>query len=194
MTRPRLLIEEWLPIADIGEESVRERRSDDALPPTISPPRLVGETAPGGQPGGDPGQPAAGRRRPGKFLHMLGIHGDPWRAKIDDCRRRVVPGRGSRTRTVQSSIFSYTPKRVMSDWLIEESEKAGLETATVLDPTAGGGSIPFEASPARMLTIANDLNPVAWLILKATVEFPLKYGLPLLKRYQELAAELATSG
>src|SRR6266487_2088436 len=32
--RPRLLIEEWLPIAALGEESVRERRSMTALPPT----------------------------------------------------------------------------------------------------------------------------------------------------------------
>jgi hypothetical protein len=32
--RPWLLIEEWLPIAEIGEESVRERRSMTALPPT----------------------------------------------------------------------------------------------------------------------------------------------------------------
>ncbi len=32
--RPRLLIEEWLPIAEIGEESVRERRSMTSLPPT----------------------------------------------------------------------------------------------------------------------------------------------------------------
>ena len=28
------LIEEWLPIAEIGEESMRERRSMSALPPT----------------------------------------------------------------------------------------------------------------------------------------------------------------
>jgi adenine-specific DNA methylase len=28
------LIEEWLPIAELGEESMRERRSMTALPPT----------------------------------------------------------------------------------------------------------------------------------------------------------------
>jgi adenine-specific DNA methylase len=43
--------------------------------------------------------------------------------------------------------------------------------------------------------VANDLNPVAWLILKATVEFPLKHGKALLARYRELATrfvQLAT--
>ena len=30
----RRLIEHWLPIAELGEESVRERRSMTALPPT----------------------------------------------------------------------------------------------------------------------------------------------------------------
>jgi adenine-specific DNA methylase len=32
--RNRRLIEEWLPIAELSEESVRERRSMTALPPT----------------------------------------------------------------------------------------------------------------------------------------------------------------
>ena len=34
MADDRRLIEDWLPIAAIGEESVRERRSMTALPPT----------------------------------------------------------------------------------------------------------------------------------------------------------------
>ena len=36
--------------------------------------------------------------------------------------------------------------------------------------------------------IANDLNPVAWLILKATVEYPLKHGAKVLDRYKQLVA------
>jgi adenine-specific DNA methylase len=47
---------------------------------------------------------------------------------------------------------------------------------TVLDPMAGGGSIPVEAARLSFRTIAIDYNPVAYLILKATVEFPAKYG------------------
>jgi adenine-specific DNA methylase len=47
---------------------------------------------------------------------------------------------------------------------------------TVLDPFAGGGSIPLEAVRLGCRAIANDYNPVAYLILRATCEFPQKYG------------------
>jgi adenine-specific DNA methylase len=37
--------------------------------------------------------------------------------------------------------------------------------------------------------IANDLNPVAAFLLKATIELPLKHGVPLAKRYRDLVAQ-----
>ena len=43
---------------------------------------------------------------------------------------------------------------------------------TVLDPFAGGGSIPLEAQRLGLPTVANDLNPVAVLINKALIEIP----------------------
>ena len=46
----------------------------------------------------------------------------------------------------------------------------------VLDPFAGGGSIPLEALRLGCETYASDLNPVAVLILKCTLEYPQKYG------------------
>ena len=59
--------------------------------------------------------------------------------------------------------------------------------ATVLDLTAGGGSIPFEAGRLGFRTIANELNPVACLILKATCEWPQRFGRQLLDDYQEVS-------
>jgi adenine-specific DNA methylase len=50
---------------------------------------------------------------------------------------------------------------------------------TVLDPTAGGGSIPFEALRLGHSVIANELNPVATVILHATLEYPAKFGIDL---------------
>jgi putative DNA methylase len=47
---------------------------------------------------------------------------------------------------------------------------------TVLDPTAGGGSIPFEALRLGHEVIANELNPVAAVILKATLDYPARFG------------------
>jgi len=50
------------------------------------------------------------------------------------------------------------------------------EEIIVADPMAGGGSIPLEALRLGFRTIAADYNPVSYLILRATVEFPAKYA------------------
>src|SRR6266704_215952 len=46
----------------------------------------------------------------------------------------------------------------------------------ILDPFAGGGSYPLEALRLGCETYACDYNPVAVLILKATLEFPQRFG------------------
>ena len=52
----------------------------------------------------------------------------------------------------------------------------GTRDLSVLDPFAGGGSIPFEALRYGFTTVANDLNPVAAVILKATLDYPARFG------------------
>jgi len=52
----------------------------------------------------------------------------------------------------------------------------GGKPPKVLDPFAGGGAIPLEASRLGCETYASDLNPVAVLIEKCTLEYPQKYG------------------
>jgi putative DNA methylase len=47
----------------------------------------------------------------------------------------------------------------------------------LLDPTAGGGSIPFEALRLGHNVIANELNPVAAVILHATLDYPARFGI-----------------
>jgi len=49
----------------------------------------------------------------------------------------------------------------------------------VLDPFAGGGSIPLETLRLGCETHAVEYNPVAALILKCTLEYPQKYGKPV---------------
>ncbi len=51
-------------------------------------------------------------------------------------------------------------------------EQFGGRAPRVLDPFAGGGAIPLEAMRLGCDVTASDLNPVAWLILKATLEYP----------------------
>ena len=81
------LIERWLPIAALGEESVRERRSMTALPPTyylhvwwarrplVSSRAAVLASL----------LPADADRE--KFMHVLGIHGDP----VDAAKESTLP-------------------------------------------------------------------------------------------------------
>lgn len=54
----------------------------------------------------------------------------------------------------------------------------GGDVAAVLDPFAGGGAIPLEAGRLGCQSIANDYSPVAYLVLRATCEYPQKYGKP----------------
>lgn len=49
----------------------------------------------------------------------------------------------------------------------------------VFDPFAGGGAIPLEAARLGCRTYANDLNPVAHIIQKGSIEFPQKFGKPI---------------
>ena len=55
-------------------------------------------------------------------------------------------------------------------------EQFGGRAPRVLDPFAGGGAIPLEAMRLGCDVTASDLNPVAWLILKATLEYPQRLG------------------
>jgi adenine-specific DNA methylase len=60
----------------------------------------------------------------------------------------------------------------------------------VLDPTAGGGSIPFEALRLGHKVIANELNPVASVILQATLAYPALFGPPLADAVQQYGNRL----
>ncbi len=52
----------------------------------------------------------------------------------------------------------------------------GGKAPRILDPFAGGGSIPLEALRLGCEVHAIEYNPVAVLILKCTLEYPQKYG------------------
>ncbi|AEB09202.1 DUF1156 domain-containing protein [Desulfobacca acetoxidans] len=54
----------------------------------------------------------------------------------------------------------------------------------ILDPTAGGGSIPFEALRLGYKVFANELNAIAATILYGTLDYPAKYGIGLLDKIE----------
>jgi len=61
---------------------------------------------------------------------------------------------------------------------------------TVLDPTAGGGSIPLEALRLGHTVFANELNPVATVILHATLDYPARFGEGLVGNIEEWGKKL----
>ena len=61
----------------------------------------------------------------------------------------------------------------------------------VLDPFGGGGAIPLEALRLGCETYSNDLNPVAVLIQKCTLEYPQKYGRPTEIEAEDMLSRVA---
>ena len=182
------LIERWLPIAEIGVESTRERTP---MTPFPAPNRLHVWWA---------RRPLVASRAAilasllpedadrNRFLHVIGIHGDPVKARrqIDEALKtgvRVSDPYG------YDRAFKHSPDRRDADWLKSSVGKA-LDSFTVLDPTGGGGSIPFEVARVGLRGLANDLNPVAALIMKATVEWPARFPEEIAAAFDGLAATL----
>ena len=65
------------------------------------------------------------------------------------------------------------------DWFREKIRKAyGGRAPKVLDPFAGGGAIPLEAMRLGCEVTAMDINPVAWFILKCTLDYPQRLAGP----------------
>lgn len=54
------------------------------------------------------------------------------------------------------------------------------EMPSVFDPFAGGGAIPLEAARLGCRSFGNDINPVAHIIQRASLEFPQRYGKPII--------------
>jgi putative DNA methylase len=197
MTRPSVLIENWLPIAEVGVESMRERGASSALPPLYflhvwwaRRPLIASRAAilASVLPQWSADWPADLQQKfPTEqtyhqwFIHLIGITGDPvkgmkivqW-AKDRGIKLNFHPyGGAPRAFTVNPSAEDL---KLLGD-LLEYTW--GSRQISVLDPFAGGGSIPFEALRYGFTTFANDLNPVAATILKATLDYPTRFGLEL---------------
>ena len=65
---------------------------------------------------------------------------------------------------------------------------------SVFDPFAGGGAIPLEAARLGCRSFGNDINPVAHIIEKGSVEFPQKYGKPITYTHEEFMALYGKEG
>lgn len=183
----RRLIEEWLPIAELSEECTRERRSMTALPPIYylhvwwaRRPLIAARAAVMASL-----LPADTDRT--RFLHALGIHGDPVAAQQ---KMAIAKRSGQRVEDPYGykRAFTYSLSAEERSWFRYESKRAQIEGEVVcLDPTAGGGSIPFEALRMGLNIAANDINPVASLVEKLTIALPYTLGTSVIEEYKRLA-------
>lgn len=89
-------------------------------------------------------------------------------------------------REAEEALYT-TPDRHLATPEVTAKE-AALQTAienfqsrmpSVFDPFAGGGAIPLEAARLGCRSFGNDINPVAHIIEKGSVEFPQRYGKPI---------------
>ncbi len=186
MSKDTRLIERWLPIAELGIESVRERTPMTPFPapnrlhvwwarrPLIASRAAILASI----------LPADADHK--KFLHALGIHGDPLAAR----KRIAIADRNGERLGADAygyaRAFSYSPDAADRGWISDLLRGAAPK---VLDPTAGGGSIPFEAIRLGLPAEVNELNPVAAVILKATVDFPVRFGPKLQTEFERIGSE-----
>src|SRR5690349_14423246 len=67
-------------------------------------------------------------------------------------------------------------EKLLAEAHAEILKSVGGAPPTILDPFAGGGTIPLEAQRLGLEAHASDLNPVAVLINKALIEIPPKFA------------------
>ena len=177
----RRLIEDWLPINEISIEAIRERSAASALPPVnwlhvwwARRPLVISRAA-------IAASVLTTEATPDSLHNLIGTHTElvEEQRNLDDAKARGV------------RIKGYSKPRAFTHKIAENESKwfqGNLATPDplVLDITAGGGSIPFEGGRLGLKTIANELNPVAGLILRATCEWPQKYGYQVLEHYEEI--------
>ncbi len=181
----RRLIEDWLPIKEISAEAIRERSAASALPPINwlhvwwARRPLVSSRAAVAAALLDAG---AG---PDGFFGVLGTH-----PGVVQEQRRLDAAKisGEKLQTAYSLPRAFTHNLTAGEreWF---RENLAVADPVALDVTAGGGSIPFEAGRLGLRSIANELNPVATLILRATCQWPQQYGPALRAAYAEISAQ-----
>ena len=81
-------------------------------------------------------------------------------------------------KTVEGGVLAWGQENdpAMDEFRAMIKEFYGGKAPKVLDPFAGGGAIPLEAMRLGCDVTASDINPVAWLILKCTLDYPQQFA------------------
>jgi putative DNA methylase len=194
-SRPRVLIEDWLPVQELGIESRRESAPIPGQFPKLktlhvwwarrplaaSAGAVLGSVMPAwsndlASAFADSVELRSEKEYQAWFLRLCGILGDPITAKT-----RIAKATEEGV-TLGAKAYGYKQAFKNSPSVSDLSLLHDVLNGTwgmipaLLDPTAGGGSIPYEGIRYGLLVTANDLNPVAAAVLRAGVQIPSVYG------------------
>ena len=162
----RRLIEEAFPLKKVSEDSKHEKSAGRKghistlhiwparRPLAASRAAVIAALLP------DPGDAPPDVRRE---YERLADSADPVKQREDLCRRIEKVTRWGGIDETELEVFRSLIRLTY-----------GGEAPKVLDIFAGGGAIPLEAMRLGAHAIAVEYNPVAWFILKCTLEFPSK--------------------
>ena len=187
----RVLIDEWFPTREVGIESVRERSvgqnppinrlhvwfarrplvaSRAAVLASILPPDVTRE----------------------EFLRLLGI---PHDRDVVAAAERLARAKANKIKLKKNPFeweraYKHTPPKPQLEAIREKVRRFWERDIWVLDPMAGGGSIPYEALRLGLNVVAGELNPVAYVVLKATLEYPARFREKLVNAVREFCEEV----
>ena len=144
---------EWdLPLAEISEESAREKSIRHGHPSTL---HIWWARRP------------LASSRATNFAALIDLPDDlEKRKEITALIKKITPWEA--VKNGNDANIKKAQQMIKEQW--------GDPPPKVLDPFAGGGSIPLEALRLGCETYASDYNPVAVFIEKATLEWPQKFG------------------
>jgi len=181
---PKKLIEVALPLDDINDAAGKEKSIRHGHPSTLHlwwarRPLAAARAVIFSQMVNDPG-----------YERSLGRGVNKDKAKIErkrlfDLIKRMVQWES----TTDQSLLDEVNKEIRKSWIETcELNKSHPRAAELFnpdvmpafhDPFAGGGALPLEGQRLGLESFASDLNPVAVLINKASIEFPPKFaGMP----------------
>lgn len=168
---PRKLIEVALPLDAINQQSAREKSIRKGHPSTLHlwwarRPLATARAVLFSQLVDDPSE------RYEEFLEAARGAGE---TDPESAAERAVEAERRRLFTLITRMVNWDnigDEHLMREVREEIRRSTGEEPPAVLDPFAGGGSIPLEAQRLGLEARASDLNPVAVLINKALIEIP----------------------
>ena len=171
----RKLIEAALPLDAINAQSAREKSIRKGHPSTLHlwwarRPLATARAVLFSQLVDDPSE------RYEEFREAAAARGE---ADPDEAARSTVLSERQRLFTLITRLVDWDS--IGDEHLLREAREEILrstdgEPPAILDPFAGGGSIPLEAQRLGLEARASDLNPVAVLINKALIEIPPRFA------------------